>query len=488
MNVFIITEGSSHIGFGHITRCISLCDVFEEKSISPTFIIHGDDSISPLLRGRKSIIFNWIEKKESLFDLIKNADIAVVDSYLADITFYNQISETAKIPVYIDDTKRINYPRGIVVNGTIYADELNYPKKEGVTYLLGSQYIPIRKEFWNIPEKEIRESIKTVMITFGGNDMRNLTPKVLRIINKNFPEYTKKVVIGKGFNNIKQIESSKDETTELVYFPDADEMKEVMLETDIVISAGGQTLYELARVGVPTIAIALSDNQMNNIKGCQKAGFIEYAGWWEDKELFSNIMQKFEFLKNIDVRKEKEKTGKILVDGLGAIRIAKYCIKKYLDKDFILRKAEMKDMFDIYELSNDLDVRKNSFSPDKIELENHRIWFLSKLKSENCFFLVAEIDNSFIGQVRFDINDSEAIISISIMKQYRGLGLGKLITQRALKLFLLENPCILYVKAYVKKGNMHSARLFESTGFQFVKETTIKGQDALEYLYQFKKL
>ena len=41
MKVFIITEGSKNIGFGHITRCISLYQAFEERGIIPEFIINN---------------------------------------------------------------------------------------------------------------------------------------------------------------------------------------------------------------------------------------------------------------------------------------------------------------------------------------------------------------------------------------------------------------------------------------------------------------
>ena len=62
--------------------------------------------------------------------------------------------------VYIDDNKRLDYPKGIVVNGSIYAEELNYPHKNGPTYLLGIKYAPLRKEFWEVPEKKIKKRLK----------------------------------------------------------------------------------------------------------------------------------------------------------------------------------------------------------------------------------------------------------------------------------------------------------------------------------------
>jgi len=342
MKVFIITEGSRDIGFGHITRCTSLYQAFEEKSISPVFIIRGDETVRDFLRDISYKIFNWIEEVDNLFDFIKNADAAIIDSYLADYEFYKKISNLIKLPVYIDDNRRIDYPRGIVVNGTIYAEEMDYPVKKDVTYLLGSKYIPIRKEFWDVPEKNFNEHINALMITFGGDDMRNMTPKVLKLLNENFPEINKKVVIGKGFKNIKQIESLKDEKTELVYYPDAGGMKKVMLEADIAISAAGQTLYELARVGVPSIAIAVADNQMNNVKGWQKAGFISYAGWWEDANILEKVKKSIKLLENKKIKERMSKTGRTFADGQGARRVVEVVLKQPAIMMFPQDKREQK--------------------------------------------------------------------------------------------------------------------------------------------------
>lgn len=49
MKVFIITEGSKNTGFGHITRCLSLYQAFEERGILPKFMINGDNNIEYLL-------------------------------------------------------------------------------------------------------------------------------------------------------------------------------------------------------------------------------------------------------------------------------------------------------------------------------------------------------------------------------------------------------------------------------------------------------
>ena len=113
MDVVFLTEGGKDIGLGHVTRCISLCQAFKERGIIPEFIINGDNTIKELLGNKKYRIFNWLKDRDRLFDLVKGVDIAILDSYLADISFYKTLSDLSRIPVYIDDTKRLDYPKGL---------------------------------------------------------------------------------------------------------------------------------------------------------------------------------------------------------------------------------------------------------------------------------------------------------------------------------------------------------------------------------------
>lgn len=484
MRALIATEGSSDIGFGHLTRCTSLYQAFDKIGAATEFIVNGDKAVYDLLKGTNHIVFNWLKELERFYDLLKETEIAIIDSYLADHDIYKRISDSVNVAVYIDDNRRMDYPDGIVVNGTIFAEEMDYPKREGIIYLLGSRYIPMRREFWEIQERKIKKDIEIIMITFGGDDSKNMTPKVLKLLADNHPELTKNVIIGKGFQDINALEKIKDKNTKLIYYPNADGMKNAMVESDIAISAGGQTLYELARVDLPTIAIAVADNQLNNIKGLQKAGFIEYAGWWKEEGVLNNILQKIQLLKNSGSREEKIKIGKKLVDGKGAIRIAEYCIKRYYAQNLFLRRAEKRDVYNVYELSNEPKIRNNSFSQEQIGIDSHKKWFFDKLNDKSCLFLIAEVNNNFLGQVRFDINDVESVISISIEKKHRGLGAGGVLIQKAIDSLRLKNPDIRHIKAFIKRENIASVRFFEKADFKFKKKLKVKNQDALEYQYQ----
>ncbi len=321
MRVYILTEGGKNIGFGHIARCSALYDAFLEDNIEPLFIINGDSSVSKILRGRDYVLFDWLKEKQKLLDIIQYANIGIVDSYLASSLFYERFEKLVKLPVYIDDNKRVEYPRGIVVNGNIYGDNLGYPKRDDIFYLLGSKYALLRKEFWDVPEKKIRTSPRQIMITFGGDDSRNLTPRVLQVLSQRFPNFSKVVVIGNAFGNIDKIKENKDKNTLFVLSPDANKMKEVMLDSDIAISAGGQTLYEFARIGLSPIVIGIADNQKNNIAGWEKEGFIQYIGWWDEEGLMDKLILALEELIPYDAREKKGKIGRNLIDGKGALRV-----------------------------------------------------------------------------------------------------------------------------------------------------------------------
>ncbi|MFN4151394.1 MAG: UDP-2,4-diacetamido-2,4,6-trideoxy-beta-L-altropyranose hydrolase [Candidatus Sericytochromatia bacterium] len=299
--VFILTEGGKGIGFGHITRCTSIYQAFEESYINPKFIINGDDSIIDLVNNFNYSIFNWIDNFEELKDDLLDSDIILVDSYKANSEIYKEISNISKLSVYFDDFNRIEYPKGIIINGAIGAENLDYSNQTS-KLLLGTNYTPLRKVFWEESKKEIKEEINSIMITFGGDDMRNLTPKVLKEISTNFPKLIKNIIIGKSFNNIQEIKNNSDENTILHFFPSPSELKKIMIESDIAISAGGQTLYELASVGTPAIIVSIADNQNNSINGFIEKNLFYYSGEYKDLILLKTLIEKINEMKNYYIR------------------------------------------------------------------------------------------------------------------------------------------------------------------------------------------
>lgn len=279
MKIIIVTEGGYNIGFGHITRCYSIFQginsVLKEK---PRFMIYSEDNLDKFLSDHQlspkyynhDNILSYISKL--------SPDVVIIDSYKLPREIYEGISEKVKTCLYIDDFRRISYPKGIVVNGSIFAQKLKYPAKKSIKYFLGTKYIPIRREFWKIKQRELTRKLQKVLVTLGGTDFNNSTPIVLKYLDEILKGLKIITVVGVGFRNIEKLYTTKFKNEiEFVSSPSPTQLRELMLSSDICISAGGQTTYELASTGTPTIGICASDNQRFNLEGWKKAGFIILA-------------------------------------------------------------------------------------------------------------------------------------------------------------------------------------------------------------------
>jgi spore coat polysaccharide biosynthesis predicted glycosyltransferase SpsG/ribosomal protein S18 acetylase RimI-like enzyme len=485
MKLAILTEGGRNRGFGHITRCLSFYEGFREKGFRVTLIVNGDDSVTDLLKGKRHRIFNWLKRRDELFKMIGEADVALVDSYLANRKLYEEVCGMVHCAVYFDDTQRLDYPEGIVVNGAISAEKRRYPKREGVTYLLGIDYTPLRKEFSEVPKRKIRKEVKTMMITFGGDD-RKITPRILKHLIKTYPGIRKEVVVGRGFKNIAEIEKSKAPLAVPVYFPDARGMKKAMLNADLAISGGGQTLYELARVGVPTIAIGLSDNQLPNIKGWQRAGFVRYGGWYREGGLLDKLKREVDRLLPYETRKERSRRGRRIIDGKGVERVIDRImgsLKK--ENNLHLREGKERDCYDLWVWRNHPEARKWSFEKKEIDYWHHVEWFRKKARSKGTKIYVAENEKSEkVGQVRFQRGkEGRTYVNINLNPDFFNQGLGNKILKKATHRFVRENPEVAELRAEILGENTVSKKAFQKAGYRFCQRVLKAGQSIALYKY-----
>lgn len=126
MRVLILTEGYSHTGYGHISRCTAIAQVFRERNANVTFIVNGDESVKNLVQSYPLFVFNWLENTERLLEYLSQDDIIVIDSYLAGKGLYTEIRQRVKVAAYLDDFNRLEYPEGIIINGTVGAELIPY--------------------------------------------------------------------------------------------------------------------------------------------------------------------------------------------------------------------------------------------------------------------------------------------------------------------------------------------------------------------------
>ena len=141
-----------------------------------------------------------------------------------------------------------------------------------------------------------------------------------------------------------------------------------------------------------------------------------------------------------------------------------------------IRRVLPKDSSLLFSWRNEKKVRENAFNSKKIDISSHLDWFKEKISDSNTKMYILETHKgSPIGQVRFDRYNEQWEIDYSIDKNYRNLGLGKIILEKGIKKF--KNASFI---ARVKNDNIASKRTFEILGFK-------KGENKNGSLIYFKE-
>lgn len=140
-------------------------------------------------------------------------------------------------------------------------------------------------------------------------------------------------------------------------------------------------------------------------------------------------------------------------------------------ENFKIRPATWDDAKNIFDLSNDDVVRANSIRRERIEWASHLKWFASALDNPDCAYFAAECDGEFCGQIRFNRDGDDWVVSISVVGSFRGKRIGSRMLNSAIQKMLPKS-----VAAYVKSGNEASLKMFSACGFRECSEKTIDGE------------
>ena len=136
---------------------------------------------------------------------------------------------------------------------------------------------------------------------------------------------------------------------------------------------------------------------------------------------------------------------------------------------------------------NDFAVRKSSFQSELIPWEEHARWLSKKLDDPQCFqFIALDNHNIPVGQVRFEVEDGEAEIDVSVDKSKRGLGYGSPIITMGVE-ELSRAVYINAIHAFVKLENRVSIKAFQRAGFENQNITEIKQCTSMHLVWKNDK-
>ena len=313
MNVVFRVDSSSQIGSGHLMRCLTLAEKLrKEKDARIYFVMRNlEGNLIDIVqeKGFEVFILNRVELDDSLegyarwltvsqerdayevaniFKEIENIDLLVVDSYAIDIIWESIIRPYVKRIIVIDDLANRKHDCDMLLDQNYYKNK-DY-RYEGLVpkackLFLGPQYAILREEFYKARKhlKSRDGNIKNILVFFGGVDLTNETRKTLEAIIKfDKKDITVNVIVGQSNPHKEDIKKICDKYPYMNYYCQVNNIADFMNQADLAIGAGGTTTWERCFLGLPSIVIAVAENQVEIAEDCNEVGYIKYLGFCKD--------------------------------------------------------------------------------------------------------------------------------------------------------------------------------------------------------------
>jgi UDP-2,4-diacetamido-2,4,6-trideoxy-beta-L-altropyranose hydrolase len=271
MRIAFRVDGGIGIGLGHINRSLVLASFFK-KYADVIFISQRAPAFESGVKlicqaGFEVILFDSFMEFDKVSSL--NIDILITDSYLADASYLKKTSNLIPLTGVIDDNAEKQGVFDFLINHNYYAKEFDYSYLPEPTELfLGHKYLMLRPIFFNSTPIEVKEDVENVLITVGGSDDFDITSQIINFLSKH-TEYSFNVVIGPAFKKYQHLLTIDFPNIKMHVSPD---MPLLMGDMDIAISSCGTTVYELMKLGIPTIAFKVADNQDMLLKTLTDSG------------------------------------------------------------------------------------------------------------------------------------------------------------------------------------------------------------------------
>jgi len=350
--IAIRVDGNQFIGLGHIFRCFYLAKYIKEYGGIPYFFILKS-SINPLVVDliskenfdyyivshhdnpwKENIhLFKTIIQKESfhsvLIDLLipdaSDNDLFVQDVYIpSDITNLIKELSSLKIPIFAfsDQFDQINFRCDLIINTcpTQKYEWYNCSEK----YLLGPKYYIVGQPFHKLISnpKKFRTKDKRIVIFCGGNDHRGFTNIIIDTMQNLIADFEVEIIVGAStplcHNLIENIQNKK-----IKIHCKPINIAQILFDADAVISTSGNTLFDLAAIGIPAAALSTRERQRITANFFHEKGSCIDVGS-NIEEIKSGLINFFNMMLHNDEKlQQMRQRGKQLIDGNGAIRIIK---------------------------------------------------------------------------------------------------------------------------------------------------------------------
>lgn len=494
-NILFRVDSSENIGSGHVMRCLTLADTLKEQGAKIIFICrdHKGNIIDCIeTKGHKVfrlpapsspknnldwnqhaswLGISWDQDVHETINLLETLewkpDLLIVDHYALDNNWELALRPFVDTIMVIDDLADRRHDCDFLLDQNFF-DNLEKRYEDLISdrclKLLGPSYSLLRPEFreTRVRKRKRHTNIKTIFIFFGGVDSTNETNKALKaLLSIERHEIFVDVVVGEKNQHKSHIQALCKDFPNITFHSHIDNMYELMSRADLAIGAGGTTTWERFCLGIPSIVIAIADNQKETARYCCRCGCHIYIG--DSSEVSrSDISAAIKTaLQAPFLLEHMAEQAENLVDGKGTLRV----VQSLVPPRIVLRPATSSDCHDIYNWRNAEETRLQIFNSEIIPFEVHQHWFEKSLEDENCILLIGEINDEPLGVLRFDLIGLEALVSVYLVPGQKTMGTGSQLIQAGSNWLRENRPDITKINAEIISANVASRKAFQKAGY-----------------------
>ena len=327
LKVIFRTNGNGKIGMGHIVRCLALADELRKKEphLEVLFLTRYRES-EEIVAGKNYKVVKVTDDEMKPIRSVADEDTLLMTDFLdTDNSYIGKIRESRNLRlIAIDNNTRLKeIDADIVINANVFGE--GETKIIGSTrYYLGPKYMILRNEFGlaHREEKEIKDKVWTILVMSGGADFSGgqLILNSIKALEKIDEDVSICLIIGPAFPYINELNELLSKTArhfDVLFNPP--NLIDIMKNADITITAAGITLYELATLGIPSIAVPQvtpeTSHQEDIASAFERYGACINLGKLPSSEVIceKTIM----LMENKSLRKQLSDNGKALIDGKG---------------------------------------------------------------------------------------------------------------------------------------------------------------------------
>jgi CMP-N-acetylneuraminic acid synthetase/spore coat polysaccharide biosynthesis predicted glycosyltransferase SpsG len=253
--IMLRTDAAKELGMGHVYRTLALAYALARHDL--TIVLSKDKPLGAEFFAQYPFNFETVEDDLQFVGLVAaaKADLVVLDRLDNSAEFVALVKEKAKVITFED------LGDGAEAADLLVSDLYENPRVPLDRQLSGVENAILAPTFETLSRQiDFHETVKDVLVLFGGTDPSHLVDRALRALEAY--EFGGLVTVVRGIGS--ELINPADYRLKLRVLTDVKNMPAIMAQVDIAISAAGRTITGLSSIGVPTICMAQNVKELTH--------------------------------------------------------------------------------------------------------------------------------------------------------------------------------------------------------------------------------